>query len=527
MRRWTVKLLSVGIVGLLLSTSFLTQSPLSAEPTPPAGFRTIFNGKDLTGWYGLNPHSVDKLTGEKRDAALKKMRDEFADHWRIENGELVNDGHGPYATTDEEFGDLEFLIEYKTVAKADSGIYLRGTPQVQIWDNNQPSLHSAPDRNPNRGSGGLFNNLPRTPGRDPLVVADKPFGEWNSFRIRQIGARTWVWLNDKLVVEDAVMQNFWDRSKPLPTKGPIMLQTHGGEIRWRNLFVRGIGSDEAAKALAEADAKLKTTLADKILIERGVRYLADGRDEKADLYYPLNRGPDVRSPAVVIIHGGGWTGGKRDAARELNIGTALALNGYVGMSIDYLLATEDKPSWPTNLHDCKTAVRWLRANAKRLQIDPDHIGVIGGSAGGHLTSLLAMTGPADGLDPKEPWGEFSCAVQCAVPMYGAGEVRDSKSAKAMLGKTRDEIPDLYKLASPITHADAKDPPFLILHGTADKTVPVEQSEILAAALKKAGVEHELVLVPDAPHTFDLQPKQQDLRPLVLAFLDKHLKPKRP
>ncbi len=512
---------------VLLLVALISQSCglSAAEPAPPKGFRAIFNGKDLAGWYGLNPHSVDKLIGEKREAALKQMRDEFPTHWRVENGELINDGHGPYATTDADYGDLEFLIQYKTVAKADSGIYLRGLPQVQIWDISQTSLHSAPDRNPNRGSGGLFNNLPRTPGRDPLVVADKPFGEWNSFRIQQIESRTWVWLNDKLVVDDAVMQNYADRAKSIPAKGPIMLQTHGGEIRWRNLFVRDISEAEAMKTLAAADATLQTTLADKVLIERGVRYLADGRNEKADLYVPLNRAAATLSPAVVIIHGGGWTGGQRDAARELNIGTTLALNGYVGMSIDYLLATDDMPSWPTNIHDCKTAVRWLRANAKRLQIDPDHIGVIGGSAGGHLTSLLALTGAADGLDPNAPYAEFSCAVQCAVPMYGAGEVRDGKNAKAMLGKTRDEVPDLYELASPITHADPKDPPFLILHGTADKTVPVEQSEILAAALKKAGVEHELVLVPDAPHTFDLQPKQQDLRPLVIAFFDKHLKSK--
>lgn len=520
-----VRLIMACFVGLLCSMSLGQHPTQAAEPMPPTGFRALFNGKDLAGWYGLNPHSVDKLTGEKLAAALKKMRDEFSTNWRVENDELVNDGHGPYATTDAELGDIEFLLEYKTVAKADSGVYLRGLPQVQIWDVSQPSLHTAPDRNPNRGSGGLFNNLHRTPGRDPLVVADKPFGEWNSFRIRQIGARTWVWLNDQLVVDDAVMQNYANRSQPLPAKGPIMLQTHGGEIRWRNIFVRDIGSDEAAKILAEADTKLKTTFADKVLIERSVCYLADGRDEKADLYVPLNRDAATLSPAVVIIHGGGWTGGKRDAERELNIGTTLALNGYVGMSIDYLLATDSAPSWPQNIHDCKTAVRWLRANAKRLQIDADHIGVIGGSAGGHLTSLLAMTGPADGLDPTAPWGEFSCAVQCAVPMYGAGEVRDSKSALSMFGKTREEAPNLYKLASPITHADPKDPPFLILHGTADKTVPVEQSEILAAALKKAGIEHELVLVPEAPHTFDLQPKQQDLRPRVLSFFDKHLKPK--
>ena len=148
---------------VLFALLMLPLATQAAEPTPPAGFRALFNSKDLAGWYGLNPHLVDKLTGEKLDAALKKMRDEFPTNWRVENGELVNDGHGPYATTDAELGDIEFLLEYKTVAKADSGVYLRGLPQVQIWDISQPSLHTAPDRNPNRGSGGLFNNLPRTP----------------------------------------------------------------------------------------------------------------------------------------------------------------------------------------------------------------------------------------------------------------------------------------------------------------------------------------------------------------------------
>ena len=246
-----MRLLRLVMLGALLIAPL---AAVAAEPAPPTGFRALFNGKDLSGWYGLNPHSVAKLQGEKREASLQKMRDEFANHWRVENGELVNDGTGPYATTAEEFGDIELLIEYKTVPKADSGIYLRGTPQVQIWDTNQPSVASKPDRNPNKGSGGLFNNTPKSPGRDPLVLADKPFGEWTKFRIRQIGDRTWVWLNDKLVVDGAVMENFWDRSKPLPAKGPIMLQTHGGEIRWRNIFVREIPADEASRILEEADA---------------------------------------------------------------------------------------------------------------------------------------------------------------------------------------------------------------------------------------------------------------------------------
>ena len=241
-----IKKLSLG--SLVLALCLVSQAEDSA-------FRPIFNGKDLTGWYGLNPHSVVKLEGEKKAEALKKMRDEFAKDWKVENGELVNDGHGPYATTEEEFGDIEFLIEYKTVAGADSGIYLRGSPQVQIWDKSQVFDPAKPTRRPHLGSGGLFNNTPDTPGRDPLVVADKPMGEWNSFRIRQIGARTWVWLNDQLVVDGNVMENYWDKTQPLPTKGPIMLQTHGGEIRWRNLQVREIGAEEAQKILAEADAK--------------------------------------------------------------------------------------------------------------------------------------------------------------------------------------------------------------------------------------------------------------------------------
>jgi hypothetical protein len=238
------------IIKHILAAMALLASPLvgfAVEPTPPEGFTAIFNGRDLAGWYGLNPHAVGKLEGERREANLKQQREEFAKHWRVENGELVNVGTGPYATTEKDYGDIELWIEYKTVPKADSGIYLRGTPQVQIWDINQLSDPKRPDRNPNRGSGGLFNNTPKSPGRDPLAVADKPFGEWNAFRIRQIGTRTWVWLNDKLVVDDAMMENFWDRSKPLADKGPIMLQTHGGEIRWRNIFVREISPDEAAK----------------------------------------------------------------------------------------------------------------------------------------------------------------------------------------------------------------------------------------------------------------------------------------
>jgi acetyl esterase/lipase len=259
-----------------------------------------------------------------------------------------------------------------------------------------------------------------------------------------------------------------------------------------------------------------------VVLERDVAYLPADREEKADLYLPADRAADVRSPAVLIIHGGGWTGGDKGAAREINIGTTLALNGYVGLSINYALAKGGRVTWPQNLHDCKTAVRWLRANAGRLQIDPDRIGVIGGSAGGHLAAMVAVTGPADGLDPAGPHGDLPCQVRCAVDLYGPIDLTTRPEHK-MFGKTNSEAPKLYKDASPTTHLDPHDPPILILHGTADTTVPLEQSQLFAAALAKAGIEHELIIVEGAPHTFHLQPKQRDLRPNVLGFLDKHLK----
>ena len=238
----------------------LPLSARAADPTPPPGYRTIFNGRDLSGWHGLNPHSAARLTGDAKEANLAQQRAEFPQFWSVENGELVNDGRGPYATTDEEFGDIELRLEYKTVPGADSGIYLRGTPQVQIWDWNQVFDPGKPTRKPHLGSGGLFNNSPTAAGRDPHVRADRPFGEWNEFRIRQIGDRTRVWLNDQLVVDGAVMENFWDRSQPLPARGPIMLQTHGGEIRWRNIFVRKFSPEESQQVLIEAEADTKARL---------------------------------------------------------------------------------------------------------------------------------------------------------------------------------------------------------------------------------------------------------------------------
>lgn len=243
---------------LTLSVSVAFADDKRALNEPPEGFTAIFNGKDLSGWRGgnYNPYKLEAQTEEEQAEFWKKGWEDAIQHWTVEDGELVNDGHGVYLTTEEEYTNYELWIDYKTVAKADSGIYLKATPQVQIWDFTEEG--GKWKIGADKGSGGLWNNNKGNPGKDPLVLADKPFGEWNAFRIRQIGARTWVWLNEQLVVDGAIHDNYWDRKKPLRPSGPIQLQTHGGEIRWRNIFLREIPSDEAAAALAGSDEGFKS-----------------------------------------------------------------------------------------------------------------------------------------------------------------------------------------------------------------------------------------------------------------------------
>src|SRR5688572_12443959 len=197
--------------GLLLSTAFAAQTA-----TPPPGFTALFNGTDLAGWRGGDTFDHRKylaMPDDKRAEQDAKWTDDMKRHWRAENDEFVNDGQGKYATTEKDYGDFELLVDYKTVPKADSGIYLRGVPQIQIWDSTETAKFNI---GADKGSGGLWNNSPGTPGKDPLVVADKPFGEWNKFRIIMVGSRVTVWLNGKLVVDHANMENYYDRKKPVP-----------------------------------------------------------------------------------------------------------------------------------------------------------------------------------------------------------------------------------------------------------------------------------------------------------------------
>lgn len=247
------------LAALLIAGSLTAQAGVK----PPKGFKALFNGKNLKNFRGGSTFDHRKFldfTDEERGKQVTEWTADMLEHWSIEGDELVNDGHGRYATTRKDYGDFELLIDYKTVPKADSGIYLRGVPQVQIWDSNEND-EKAIKLGKHLGSGGLWNNNAGSPGKDPLVKADKPLGEWNSFRILMVGSRVSVWFNGEHIVDHATMHNYYDRRnkeykdnlRPVPAKGPIQLQTHGGEIRWRNVFIREVGSEEANRILMAAD----------------------------------------------------------------------------------------------------------------------------------------------------------------------------------------------------------------------------------------------------------------------------------
>jgi hypothetical protein len=213
--------------------------PGTAPNTPPAGFTALFNGKDLAGWQGLaagpndNPFKRAGLSPEERTKVQTAANEVMKAHWKVEDGALVFDGKGSSLATAKPYGDFDFYVDWKIPATADSGIYLRGTPQIQIWDPANPAQFPHGNQ---KGSGGMWNN--KGPGKDPLVLADKPLGEWNTFHIRMIGEKVTIHLNGKLVVDGSPLENYWAPGKPLPRSEQIELQNHGNNLWFRSLYVR-------------------------------------------------------------------------------------------------------------------------------------------------------------------------------------------------------------------------------------------------------------------------------------------------
>ncbi|HMJ89336.1 MAG TPA: DUF1080 domain-containing protein [Candidatus Acidoferrum sp.] len=208
------------------------------DNTPPKGFTALFNGDDLSGWKGLlkspndNPIKRTALTPEQRAAAQKEADENMRAHWSIRAGALVFDGKGRSLATDKDYADFEMLVDWKIPARADSGIYLRGSPQVQIWDPyTQPTKAGS-----EVGSGGFYNN--KSNPSKPTKVADKPIGEWNRFRIVMQGEKATVFLNEELVTPNVTMENYWDYKQPIFPTGQIELQNHGNELLFKNIYIR-------------------------------------------------------------------------------------------------------------------------------------------------------------------------------------------------------------------------------------------------------------------------------------------------
>jgi hypothetical protein len=206
-----------------------------ADNTPPPGFVALFNGKDLTGWKGLlkgpldNPAKRAQLSPDELAKAQKEADENMRQHWRVEDGALVFDGKGRSLATAKDYGDFEMYVDWKILPKGDSGIYLRGTPQVQIWDTENEAQARV-------GSGGLFNNQ-KNPSK-PTKKADRPVGQWNTFWIRMVGDRVWVKLNDELVVDGVILENYWERDKPIYPTGQIELQNHGNTLWFKNIYIK-------------------------------------------------------------------------------------------------------------------------------------------------------------------------------------------------------------------------------------------------------------------------------------------------
>ena len=208
------------------------------------GFVSLFDGRSLDGWKGLvaDPPARAKMTPQELASAQAAADEKMRAHWKVEGGVLVFDGKGESLCTKDNYADFELLADWKIEKGGDSGLYLRGSPQVQIWD---------AEANP-AGSGGLFNNQ-KGPSQ-PSEKADRPVGEWNSFRVVMIGERVTVYLNDRRVVDHTVLENYWERDKPIYPSGQIELQAHGNPLFFRNIFIREIPRDASVPGATEAEA---------------------------------------------------------------------------------------------------------------------------------------------------------------------------------------------------------------------------------------------------------------------------------
>jgi hypothetical protein len=237
-----------------VAAAFLPVGAAADAPKAPPGFVALFNGKDLTGWKGHTTMAERAKLAPEKLAELQAARSKTAaEHWKVVDGAIHCDGKGGVSlVTEKDYANFELLINWKIEAKGDSGLYLRGQPQVQIWDSDTSPGANGVDKH--TGSGGLWNT-PYPAGTDtkdaaatlkagqkvgkiPLKKADRPVGEWNTFHITMVGDKVTVKLNNELVVDQAALPNYWDKGKALPAAGPVELQFHGDPLWFKNIYIK-------------------------------------------------------------------------------------------------------------------------------------------------------------------------------------------------------------------------------------------------------------------------------------------------
>jgi acetyl esterase/lipase len=263
--------------------------------------------------------------------------------------------------------------------------------------------------------------------------------------------------------------------------------------------------------------------ADPVSIQEDVEYGTQAGDKLLlDIYQPARPASKPR-PAVVMIHGGSWMTLDKSTMRPM--GNFLARSGFVAFSINYRLLDGSKNRWPAQLDDLQRAVRWLRANAAKYNLDPNHIGAFGHSAGAQLAALLGMQETRDNSDPA--LANYSSRVQAVVDVSGPSDFLtnrdpDSDIAMALLfGGDYSKLPDVWRGASPVFHVEKSNAPFLIVHGTSDPQVPIAQAQELYDKLQQAGVPATFIKLDDG-HTFRSPESRRRLAMETLAFFNHYL-----
>ena len=285
------------------------------------------------------------------------------------------------------------------------------------------------------------------------------------------------------------------------------LSTHIACARQTTRAAKAQTAAAPQNAAPPANPQDTVNLASPITTEQNVVYgTVDGTSLTLDAYTPFDT--SQRHPAIILIHGGGWSGGDKKFYEPM--GRALAAKGFAAFSINYRLLTQAANKYPAQLDDSQRAVRWIRANAAKYHVDPQRVGALGDSAGGYLVALLGLRETRDNSDAN--LAKYSSKVQAVVDFYGPADFTippTDPSANILaiaivtnfLGKKQADAPDLYKASSPITYVDKQAAPFLIIHGTGDPLVSVDQSQRLQDALVKAGASSTLLLAYKYGHGF--------------------------